>query len=163
MFYTPSGQGRDWIRYDPLPSGETWLWIFLKPVGRQISFHAAVLACLLITLHPPQLQFFVQVLLQRRSSPFLLLMPSQTTGHLFRARYVDQILVVSVQLWWRRARNWIPLIRTAHLLEINRSFLAVTFCTCTLHSTLKPPKRHSKARSLVHGCGSIHGRKKKSI
>jgi hypothetical protein len=33
-----------------------------------------------------------------RSSSFLIWMPSQTTGHLFRARYVDQILVVSVQL-----------------------------------------------------------------
>jgi hypothetical protein len=67
MFYTPSGQGRDWIRdrcrVFACRQGKLDYPEFSETGGKADQFPRRSFGVL--AHHPPQLQFFVQVLLQR--------------------------------------------------------------------------------------------------
>jgi hypothetical protein len=134
-----------------------WLRSFhYLPVGRQISFHAAVLACLLITT-TARLQF-VQVLLQRDHRRFF-------SGCLVRLLDTCSELAMWIRFWWFQFNYDGGELET----EFHSSGLHICWkstdrslqCRSALVHYIEPfnHPRHSKARSLVHGCGSMHGKK----
>jgi hypothetical protein len=134
-----------------------WLRSFhYLPVGRQISFHATVLACLLITT-TAQLQF-VQVLLQRDHRRFF-------SGCLVRLLDSCSELAMWIRFWWFQFNCDGGELET----EFHSSGLHICWkstdrslkCRSALVHYIEPLNhpRHNKDRSLVHGCGSMHGKK----